>query len=47
MEGARDTRQRARKLAADTIANHEPQGLTPTQEKDILKRIDGIVVDPK
>jgi len=46
-EGAKDARKRARQLAADYIENHEPAGLTPAQEKDILKAIDGIIVDPK
>jgi trimethylamine--corrinoid protein Co-methyltransferase len=42
-EGAQDARQRARQLAADYIKNHEPRGLTPDQEKDILNSIDGII----
>jgi len=42
-EGAQDARQRARQLAADYIKNHKPNGLTPTQEKDILNSIDGII----
>jgi trimethylamine--corrinoid protein Co-methyltransferase len=42
-----DTRARARKLAADYLKNHEPQGLTPDREKDILSAIDGIVRNPR
>ena len=45
--GSPDTRDRARRLAADYLKNHEPQGLTPAQEKEILNSIDGIVPDPK
>jgi len=46
-EGGKDTRERARQLATDLIENHEPAGLTPAQETDILNRIDGIIQDPK
>jgi trimethylamine---corrinoid protein Co-methyltransferase len=42
-EGGKDTRKKARQLARDHIENHEPRGLTPTQEKDILNSIDGII----
>jgi trimethylamine--corrinoid protein Co-methyltransferase len=45
-EGGKDTRKRARQLAADYIKNHEPRGLTPAQEKDILNSIDGIIGEP-
>ena len=45
--GSPDTRDRARKLAGSYLANHEPEGLTPTQEKEILNSIDGIIPDPK
>jgi trimethylamine--corrinoid protein Co-methyltransferase len=45
--GSHDTRARARKLAEDYLINHEPQGLTPAQEKEILNTIDGIIPDPK
>jgi trimethylamine--corrinoid protein Co-methyltransferase len=46
-QGGMDTRERARDLARDFIENHEPDGLTPDQECDILKSIEGIVKDPK
>lgn len=45
-EGGQDARQRASKLAADYIKNHESEGLTPAQEKDILNSIDGIIGEP-
>ena len=45
-DGGKDARNRARELAADYIGNHEPRGLTPTQQKDILKSIDGIIAEP-
>lgn len=45
--GSHDTRARARKLAGNYLKNHEPRGLTPAQEKDILNSIDGIMQDPK
>ena len=45
--GSHDTRDRARKLAEDYLINHEPQGLTPAQEKEILNSIDGIIPDPQ
>jgi trimethylamine--corrinoid protein Co-methyltransferase len=45
--GSQDTRARARKLVGDYLKNHEPQGLTPSQEKDILNTIDGIVPNPE
>jgi trimethylamine--corrinoid protein Co-methyltransferase len=45
--GSPDTRARARKLAGSYLANHEPKGLTPAQEEEILKSIDGIIPDPK
>jgi len=45
--GSPDTRARARVLAEKYLGNHEPRGLTPSQEKDILKAIDGIVPTPK
>ena len=44
--GSPDTRDRARALAGNILKNHEPQGLTPDQEKDILNTIDGIIPDP-
>jgi trimethylamine--corrinoid protein Co-methyltransferase len=45
-EGGKDTRARARDSAKYYIENHEPKGLTPAQEKDILFSIDGIIQDP-
>lgn len=45
--GSPDTRDRARALAAEILKNHEPRGLTPDQEKDILRAIGGIISDPK
>jgi len=45
--GSPDTRDRARALAANILKNHEPQGLTPDQEKEILNSIDGIVPNPE
>ncbi len=45
--GSQDTRDRARRLARNFLKTHEPQGLTPAQEKDILDSIDGIVQKPK
>jgi trimethylamine--corrinoid protein Co-methyltransferase len=45
--GSPDTRDRARALAANILENHEPRGLTPDQEKDILNTIDGIVPNPE
>jgi trimethylamine--corrinoid protein Co-methyltransferase len=44
--GRKDARIRASQLASDLIENHEPAGLTPAQEKDILNAIDGIIQDP-
>jgi trimethylamine--corrinoid protein Co-methyltransferase len=46
-QGSKDTRERARELAKNFIENHEPRGLTPAQEKDILSSIDGIIQDPE
>jgi trimethylamine--corrinoid protein Co-methyltransferase len=46
-EGAHDARERARRLARNTIENHEPNGLTPDQEMDILNHIDGIIQAPE
>ena len=46
-EGSLDTRERARRLAKSLIGNHEPKGLAPSQEKEILESIDGIVPDPR
>ena len=45
--GSQDTRARARMLAGNYLKNHEPKGLTPDQEKEILSTIDGIIPDPK
>jgi len=45
--GSPDTRARARKLVGDYLKNHEPRGLTPAKEKEILNTIDGIIPDPK
>jgi len=45
--GSPDTRDRARALAGNILKNHEPQGLTPDQEKAILDSIDGIVPNPE
>ena len=45
--GRPDTRDRARALAGNILKNHEPRGLTPDQEKDILNTIDGIVPNPR
>ena len=44
--GRPDTRDRARALVGNILKNHEPQGLTPDQEKEILDSIDGIVPNP-
>ena len=46
-EGGKDARIRARELAANYIVNHKPSGLTPTQQKDILNSIDGIIEAPE
>jgi trimethylamine--corrinoid protein Co-methyltransferase len=46
-QGSQDTRARACEMARNYIENHEPKGLTPAQERDILKSIEGIVQDPK
>jgi trimethylamine:corrinoid methyltransferase-like protein len=45
-DGSKDARIRARELAADYIGNHKSSGLTPTQQKDILNSIDGIIENP-